>query len=54
MVFNDDINRTKKAQRADIWQGDLQLDGIIVKRESTMRYLGVEISESDPNKSHLN
>jgi hypothetical protein len=53
LVFNHNIKRTAAAQREDDWRGELQLNGRCIKSSSSIRYLGVFLSDNLKAKEHL-
>ncbi len=53
LVFNHNIKWTAAAQREDDWRGELQLNGRCIKSSSSIRYLGVFLSDNLKAKEHL-
>lgn len=53
MIFNEKVSRTVETKKLDTWQDDVKLNNIPIKRVKNMKYLGVEISDDDKNKQHL-
>lgn len=53
MVFNSKFKRKSKDSMLDQWEDELELDGSVIRRVPSMRYLGVEISEDDRIAEHL-
>ena len=53
MVFNQNIKRTNKATKEDLWQGNVTLGEKTIQEVKNMRYLGIELSEDNKNKLHI-
>ncbi|RNA40614.1 RNA-directed DNA polymerase from mobile element jockey-like [Brachionus plicatilis] len=53
MVFNSSIKRNKNELNSDSWQGDLVLNGDVIKRVSKMKYLGMILTDDDKNAAHI-
>jgi hypothetical protein len=54
MVFNEKSAKRMSELELDSWQGDLKLNGEIIKRVSLMKYLGYWINESAKYNEHFN
>lgn len=53
MIYNTKCKRSIRSQREDLWQDEVTLDGVRIQKVDTMRYLGMEINETNKNKSHI-
>ncbi len=54
MIFNDKVKRTRDERLRDIWQGEILMSGIPLRRDETNKYLGVQISQTKSNTPQLN
>ena len=53
IVFNNLYKRTKAMSIGDEWQGEIILNGKIINQVSTIKYLGIMISDDYSNKCHI-
>ncbi|RNA14504.1 RNA-directed DNA polymerase from mobile element jockey-like [Brachionus plicatilis] len=53
MICNKKCRRSKSNQLEDIWQEELILDGVQIQKVDSVKYLGVEIHDTNRNKTHL-
>ncbi|RNA17259.1 RNA-directed DNA polymerase from mobile element jockey-like [Brachionus plicatilis] len=53
MICNKKCRRSKSNQLEDIWQEELILDGVQIQKVDSVKYFGVEIHDTNRNKTHL-